>query len=116
LRREYCEFGKSTKQIRDLNCSASTIAKYLLEVGIEPRAERLPRQRRGQIPFGMKLRKGQLVPHKGEQLVNAKLAEMREGGASFRQFVNWLNDKGIKTKNRAKRWDRPTVYKILKRQ
>lgn len=48
LRRECSELGKSIKQIaRDLNCSASTIAKYLLEVGIEPRAERLPRQRRG---------------------------------------------------------------------
>lgn len=33
---------------------------------------------------------------------------------SYGKIANWLNENGIKTKNGAK-WDRPTVYKVLKR-
>jgi len=31
-------------------------------------------------------------------------------------MAEWLNGNGIKTKNIAGKWDRPTVYKILKWQ
>jgi len=91
-----------------------SIAKYLLEVGIEPRAERLPRQRQGQIPFGMKMRGGQLTVHVGEHAIVLKLLQMRAEGKSHSDLVDWLNANGIRTKNGGK-WDRPTVFKILKR-
>lgn len=115
LNREYVVAGKSIKQIaREQRCASSTVAKYLLESGIEPRPDGLPRERRGQIPFGMKMRDEQLVPHLGEQATIAKLKELRCQGKSFGDLVDWLNASGVRSKNGG-RWDRPTIYKILKR-
>jgi hypothetical protein len=57
---------------------------------------------------------GQLLPHKSEQGVIAKLRDLRQAGMSYGKLAHWLNENGVKTKNGAK-WDRPTVFKILKR-
>lgn len=115
LYQEYAVAGKSIKQIaREERCAPSTVAKYLLEFGIEPRPDRLPRQRRGQIPFGMKMRNGLLVPHLAEQATIEKLRQLRSEGKPYGDLVDWLNTNGIRSKNGG-RWDRPTVYKILKR-
>jgi hypothetical protein len=117
LYQEYVVLGKSTKQIaREQGCAASTVSKYLYEYGIPPRATGLPHQRRGQIPYGSRMVKGRLVEHKGEQAVIAQLIELRKQGKSFGDLVAWLEINQIKTKSKAARWDRPTVYKILARQ
>ncbi len=115
LYQEYVVANKSIARIaHEQLCAKSTVSKYLLEFEIERRTEHLPSQRRGQIPFGMRLRKGQLMPHHGEQAVIIKLQGMRNQGKSFADLVSWHCSKGIRTKNGGK-WDRPTVYKILKR-
>jgi hypothetical protein len=44
------------------------------------------------------------------------MAARRADGESFGDLVDWLNGSGVKTKNGAGKWDRPPVYKILKRR
>jgi hypothetical protein len=56
-----------------------------------------------------------LVEHLGEQKTIVKMAARRAEGASFGDLVDWLNENGVKTKNGVGKWNRPTVYKILKR-
>jgi transposase len=116
LYQKYVNECKSMRQIaRELGCSKSTVAKHILEFGISLREGYLPRQRRGQIPFGMKMRNGQLVPHLGEQATISKLRELRAAGKSYKALVDWLKAEGVRSKNGGQ-WDRPTVYKILKNQ
>lgn len=115
LHLEYVVNQKSTKQIaRELGCARSTVSKYLLEHDIPIRTEEVPGQRRGQTAFGEKVRNGKIVPHFGELSLLAELQELRASGMSYGDLVTWLNASGVKTKNGGK-WDRPTVYKILKR-
>jgi hypothetical protein len=59
--------------------------------------------------------KGRLLDHKGEQAVIDKLVDLRASGRSFGDLVAWLDINQIKTKSRQAKWDRPTVYQILKR-
>lgn len=92
--------------------SKTAIKNRIRELGAE-RLEGVP-VLKGQVPYGWRIVNGQLVPHKGEQEIIAKLAELRQTGMSYGTLANWLNENGVKTKNGGK-WDRPTVYKILKR-
>jgi hypothetical protein len=116
LYQEYVVLGKSTKQIaREQGCAASTVSKYLYEFGFPPRASGLPHQRKGQIPYGSRMVKGRLVEHKGEQAVIEELIRLRSAGKSFGDLVAWLDVNQIRTKSKHAKWDRPTVYKILKR-
>ena len=55
------------------------------------------------------------MEHHGEQKIIAELAAKRAEGESYGHLADWLNENGVKTKNCADKWDRPTVYKILKR-
>ena len=71
---------------------------------------------KGQIPYGWRSLKGLLVEHLGEQKIIVEMAARRADGASFGDLVDWLNGNGVKTKNGAGKWDRPTVYKMLKRR
>ena len=115
LFQEYVTKGKSTKRIaREVGCSRSTVSTYLYEHGIEFREGHTPGERRGQIPFGMKLLNGKLVHHLGEQAIIKEIQMLRLHGKSFGDLVDWLNSNDIRSKNGG-RWDRPTVYKILKR-
>jgi hypothetical protein len=116
LYQEYVVLGRSTKQIaREQGCAASTVSNYLYEFGFPPRTTGLPHQRKGQIPYGSRMVKGRLVEHKGEQAVIAELTRLRSAGKSFGDLVAWLDINQIRTKSKHAKWDRPTVYQILKR-
>lgn len=116
LHQEYVVKGKSAKQIaRENGWSHATVAKYLLEFGMPPRSTGLRDYPRGNAPYGARVVGGKLVVHKGEQAIIIQLNEMRSQGASYGDLVAWLNSEQVRTKNDAKKWDRPTVYKILKR-
>jgi hypothetical protein len=61
------------------------------------------------------MQKGLLVPHLGEQAILADMVKLRQQGKSFGDIADWLNQSEIKTKNGSAKWDRPTVFKIIKR-
>lgn len=79
------------------------------------REDELPGQVKGQVAYGEKIRNGKIVPHLGELRIVGELVSMRKQGLSYGKLVKWLNQNEVPTKNRSKVWDRPTVYKILKR-
>lgn len=107
--------GLSIRKISDLTgCAKSTVGEYLAQFGIDQRVYPVPAQRRGQIPFGSRMHKGHMIAHKGEQKVIEELLKMRAQSRSFGDIVVWLNLNKVKSKNGGK-WDRPTVYKIIKR-
>jgi hypothetical protein len=110
------ENQKSAAQIaREIRCSRATVIEHLHEFDIPIRDTPAHRQRRGQIPYGMKMRNGKLVEQKGEQEIIEKLRIMRSEGKTYRELVVWLKFHNVKTKNRKSQWDRPTIYKILRR-
>jgi hypothetical protein len=100
---------------RETGCSTSTIANYFYEHGIVMGTQPRPRERRGQVAYGQKMRNGSLVPHLGELEVVGKMRQLREQGLSFAAIVAWMTENGVKTKNGVNAWDRPTIYKIIKR-
>lgn len=55
-----------------------------------------------------------LKPHKGEQRTLNELWQSHQSGKSYGDLVDWLNAKGIRTKNGG-RWDRLTIFYIIKR-
>lgn len=55
-----------------------------------------------------------ISPHLGEVKTIEKLRQMRAEGKSHGGLGDWLNVTSIRSKNGG-RWDRPTVYKMLKR-
>ncbi|MEZ4871342.1 MAG: hypothetical protein R2827_03660 [Bdellovibrionales bacterium] len=63
----------------------------------------------GQVPFGYRVQRGQLVPHLKEQATISQMVALREDGCSFGQIVDHLNSNEVPTKNRTRAWDRPTV-------
>lgn len=64
LVQEYIEKQKSIAQIaRDVGCSRSTVAKYLLELGIEVRKDGLPHYRKSQLAYGELIQNGHIVLH-----------------------------------------------------
>lgn len=61
------------------------------------------------------MQKGLLVPHLGEQAILSDMVKLRQLGKSFGDIADWLNQNEVKTKNGSSKWDRPTIYKIIKR-
>lgn len=117
LAQEYLERQKSLAQIaRELGCARSTVLKYLLEAGVEPRRDGLlPNYRKSQLAYGEKIRNGQAVPHLGEIGVIRQFVDLRGQGLSYEKLATWANRERIPTKNRTGRWDRRTIFEIIKR-
>jgi hypothetical protein len=97
-------------------CARSTVGKALDDFKLSTDKSERMNVRPGQVPYGFRVKHGRLVPHQGEKQVIAYLSEMKSQGSTYGQMVQWLNKHGVITKNRANGWDRPTVYKILKRE
>ena len=57
---------------------------------------------RGQVPFGWRNVRGLLKPYKGEQKTLNDPWELRQAGKSYRDLVDSLISKGIRTKNGGK--------------
>lgn len=116
LRQMFLEKQLSTRQIAREICSArSTVKEALCGFGIPLRPEEAARQlNKGQLAFGERMINGKAVRHAAEQRVLARMVELRRSGASYGKITDWLNTKGVPTKNRASKWDRPTVYKVLR--
>jgi hypothetical protein len=115
LHEQYVVLGKSMNQIaRERGCARSTVGAALTDFGFEIKVRKDLRCNMGQVPFGFRIVCGNLVPHRAEKLALDKMTGMRIAGSSYGQIAAWLNSERIKTKNRAAKWDRPTVYKILR--
>jgi transposase-like protein len=116
LTREYMENQKSTAQIaRELGCARSTIVKFLLDFGIELRRDGLPHYRKSQLAYGEKIYGGRIVPHLSEVRIIEQFLALRNEGRSYAKLAHWANNQGILTKNRTRRWDRRTIFEILRR-
>lgn len=100
----------------DRGCARSTVGAALKELGFAIRARSDLQCSKGQVPFGFRIVKGNLVAHGGEMAVLNQMAELKNTGASYGEIADWLNEQKIPTKNKACKWERPTVYKILKAQ
>lgn len=98
----------------DRGCARSTVGAALKELGFAIRARSDLQCSKGQVPFGFRIVKGNLVAHGGETAVLNQMAELKKTGASYGEIADWLNEQKIPTKNKAYKWERPTVYKILK--
>tara|TARA_Y100000590_G_scaffold456214_1_gene606375 strand:- start:1432 stop:1878 length:447 start_codon:yes stop_codon:yes gene_type:complete len=115
LQQKYLSESLSASQIaREISSARSTVSAHLNDFEIEPK-DSVNRNSKGQLGFGERLVKGQVVPHKGELAVIEEMLSMRSDGASFGKIVDWLNQNNVRTKNRVRKWDRPTVYKIINR-
>lgn len=116
LREMYLEKRLSTRQIsRAIRSARSTVKEALGRFGIPMRPEdEAHRLNKGQLGYGERMVNGEIVRHVAEQKVLTQMLELRQGGASYGKIANWLNTKAVPTKNRASKWDRPTVYKIIR--
>lgn len=115
LHEQYIVLGKSMAQIaRERGCARSTVAVTLVNLGFRIGTRKHFRCCKGQMPFGFRTVHGNLVTREVESAVIKQMTAMRNSGASFGQIATWLNLEKVPTKNRVGRWDRPTVYKILK--
>ncbi len=116
LQQKYLSEGLSASQIaREISSARSTVSAHLTEFEIKV-DEKMERSNKGQLGYGERLVKGRLVLHKGERAIISEMAELRRTGSSYGEIVNWLNSRGIKTKNKKNKWSRPTVYKILSKE
>jgi biotin operon repressor len=116
LTQEYVSNGKSLNAVaKSLGCSRHAVVKNLLNFGIELRKDGLSPLSKSQLAYGERLFKGKLVPHLGERKVILQMAELRRQGLSYEKIAKWINENHIPTKNRVGKWDRRTIYEILKR-
>lgn len=117
LTREYIEKRKSLALIaRELGCARSTVIEHLLRHGISLRTDGLlPHYNKSQLAYGERLHNGLVVPHLGEQKTIRQFQELRKDGLSFGKIAVWANEQGILTKNRAGKWDRRTIFEVLRR-
>lgn len=114
---QYVDNRKSLAQIaREIGCARSTVVKFLLEFGIELRRDGLlPSYPKSQPAYGEKLYGGKIVPHLGELRVIEQFKELRKHGLSYGKLAKWANENQVPTKNKAGRWDRRTIFEILRR-
>ncbi len=100
---------------REKGCARSTVGEALKSHSLERCQDDPVSYAAGQVPFGFRLQKGRLVVHRKEQSVIAHIVTLRGEGLSFGKIADHLNSNGVPTKNKSKGWDRPTIYKIVKR-
>ena len=100
---------------REKGCARSTVSVALRKLGIAIKARSDLQCSKGQVPFGFRIVKGNVVTHGGEATVLDQMADLKKTGASYGEIASWLNNQGVKTKNGARQWDRPTIFKMLKR-
>lgn len=117
MTQEYIEKRKSLSLIaRELKCARSTVIDHLLKNGISLRAEGfLSNYNKSQLAYGKRLQNGQVVPHLGELRIIDQFQVMRSQGLSFGKIANWANDQKIPTKNKVGKWNRRTIFEILRR-
>lgn len=99
---------------KEASCSRSSVRSALVKMNCQIKLVSDQKCSRGQLSYGERLVGGKIVPYKAEQRVIQKILELRRAGATYDAVADWLNTQGIPTKNRAKYWQRPTVFKIIK--
>jgi site-specific DNA recombinase len=112
----------SSNQIaKGLGCAKSTVQSALEREGISSRSRRkhatdseANTYHAGQIPYGKKAVKGRIIDHVGEQRVIQTMKKLRAEGASFSAVAEFLNRKGMRTKQ-DKKWHHWTVARIFRR-
>jgi Recombinase len=115
LHEQYVVLGKPMAQIaRERGCVRSTVRAALVGLGFKTQDRKELNCNKGQVPFGFRVVHGNLVPHQGEKAVLGRMADLKNTGATYGEIAKWLNTQGVKTKNGAQKWDRPTIFKMLK--
>lgn len=115
LHQKYVVEGLSPRQIAQLSSSSKTsVVTHLRKTGIPLRGTG-GSYRPGQVPFGKRLAKGQLVDNKGELEILNRMMRFRSEGLSYWRIAEMLNLWGVKTKTPGARWQAATVMKMLKR-
>lgn len=116
LRQKYEQERLSTRQIAAQSFSArSTVSKYLKLYGIAPEEGLLVSRDKGQLAFGERHSKGELVSHQREQRVIQLMLKLRSTGLSYWKIADELTKKEIPTKNGNVVWKAASVMKICKR-
>ena len=112
LMQHFIEKKRSIDEIVTLTFSSKRVVKrQLMDFGLLQ--EEKTNFCKGQVGFGEKLVKGQIVPHVGELNVIEEMKGMRAEGYSYQKIADWLNLKKMPTKNGKNNWSRTVVYKIL---
>lgn len=116
LRQKYLQEGLSTRQIAtEIHSARSTVKEALRRFMIPMRPEEEARfLNKEQLAYGERTLNGRIVSHKFEQKNLLKIIALRESGASYGDIADWLNSRGIPTKNCKKKWERTTIYKLVK--
>lgn len=118
LRDRYLLKQLSTRQIAaEIRSARSTVKEAIRRLKIPMRPEDEARKlSKGQLAYGERLVQGKIVPHKAEQKVIQEILKRHRFGSSYSMIADWLNSKGVPTKNNANSWQRPTVYKIIRQK
>ena len=115
---QYVTKEKSLAQIaHEVGCARATVVTHLMEFGIEIRQDGLlPHYLKSQTAYGEKNYGGRVVPHLGELAIIEQFLKLRKQGLSYEKLARWANHNQIPTKNKVGRWDRRTIFEILRRR
>ena len=95
-------------------CSKDTVRRNLKAHGVQIRRPHHHHGHPAQPRYGEQYRKGNLVRHLGEARVGRTVVEMRKTGLTLRQIARFLDNIGVPTKCRGKKWHPEMVNRILK--
>jgi predicted DNA-binding protein YlxM (UPF0122 family) len=117
LHQKYVIEQLSTKEIaREILSSRSTIAANLKSFGIPLRTtDEAHKLSKGQLGYGERRIKRQVIDHKRELDNLKRMAELRDQGLSYWRIASIFNTMGIPTKNKGQKWHATTVMKIIKK-
>ena len=114
LHQKYIVEGLSAAQISSQIFSSKTaVLKGLKDVGIETRAQHENHGNPSQPRYGYRLQKGKPVRHLAESRVIKAVDELRSQGLSLRQIAKFLDQIGVPTKCRGKKWHPEMVKRLL---
>lgn len=114
IKEKYVKNGLSIRQIAtELLCSKEAVRSGLIKEGVELRKPNQHHGRPSQPKYGSQYRNGNLIKHLGEQRVIQTVNEMSDEGMSLRQIARFLDQIGVPTKCKGKKWHPQMVKNII---
>ncbi len=114
IREKYEQEGLSIAQISSqILCSKDAVRHALKAEGVVIREPGKHHGHPSQPKYGDHYRNGKLIRHLGETRVRRTVLEMKEAGLSLRQIAKFLDQIGVPTKCRGKKWHPEMVKRIL---
>ena len=115
LHQRYCQEGLSLAQIAaEIGSSKEAVRKGLCRFGIAARAHGQHHGHPSQARFGIRVIKGQSLPHLAEKKVIEAVCGYRSQGFTLRQIAEKLGESDIKSKNRGTTWHPEMIRRILR--